>query len=265
MLEVVSNRSAPAAIEPALEQAGVWGSYFAAFTELPEEPGWAPAVTLASSRSRALDEQLQRIADETCSRNGRVLSAFVVHRYAWRLAAPAASVYLAADALPDVGRYAVWLKPDADPLGIAYTGVWGSLRDGTFVNRADLETWFRTQLTDHLAPLVAELRSRLPLGERAMWVIAADACASAFLAAGEQLDDEARAVARIRSLLLDPPGTAFGGRTSFFTIDLDGRTRTVVRRGSCCQSFRVDGAFCSTCPRVPETEQRSRVYDELTS
>jgi hypothetical protein len=249
-------------IERQLEAAAAFGSYFEALPTAPDETGWISAASLAAPGSPALAALLARIEHETGSSNGRVLSAFLVHRHAWRIAAPAAAVYLAADLLPDLAPDAVWLKPADEPPGVAYSGVWG-IGNGSVARREAMETWFRNGLIAHLAPLIAELRAALPLGRRAMWLIAADACASAFLAAGEQLGRERQAVARIRSALLDPPGTPFRGRTAFFTLTVDGRRRTVVRRGSCCQSFRIDDVLCSTCPRVPEREQRKRVREEL--
>ena len=199
-----------------------------------------------------LSDQLERIAAETGSTNGRVLAAFLVHRYAWRLAGPLAAVQLETDTLPDLGPGAVWIKPDGDPIGVAFVGDWHACR-----------TRFRADLTAHLEPLIAQLRNRLPLGRRALWLIAADAFASAFVAAGELLDVQDEAVERIRGLILDPRDSAFRGGTGFFTVTVGGRPHTVVRRGSCCQSFRVDGAFCATCPRVPAVEQRRRVAAEL--
>jgi len=254
---------APLEIDLLLERAAAFGSYFSALAALPDEPGWVPSAALAEPESPALSVLLDRIEAETGSANGRMLSAFLVHRYAWRLAAPAAAVYLAADTLPDLAADAVWLNPAAEPIDVAYTSRWGAIRDGSFASRTELETWFRQGFAAHLAPLVAQLRARLPLGERAMWVIAADACAAAFLAAGELLGDERRAVARFRSAILDPPDSRFRSRMSFFTVRVDGTPRTVLRRGSCCQSFRIDDEFCSTCPRVPVREQRGRVLAEL--
>ena len=237
----------------ALERARALGPYFSASTRA-DGPGWCPASALARPGGDVLSGQLGRIAGETGSTNGRVLAAFLLHRYAWRLAGPLAAVQLEADALPDLGPDAVWIEPDDDPIGVAFAGDWHACG-----------TRFLADLTAHLAPLVAALREQLPLGTRTLWLIAADAFASAFVAAGELLDLEHEAVGRIRSLILDPPGSAFSGGTDFFTVAVRGRPHTVVRRGSCCQSFRVDGQSCSTCPRVPLVEQRRRVTDELSA
>jgi hypothetical protein len=160
---------------------------------------------------------------------------------------PLAAVQLEVGALPGLGPEAVWIKPAGDPIGVAFAGDWHASG-----------TRFRAELTAHLEPLIAELRNRLPLGTRALWLIAADAFASAFVAAGELLDLQQEAVERIRSLILDPRDSAFRGNTGFFTVTVADAPHTVVRRGSCCQSFRVDGEFCATCPRVPLVEQRRR-------
>ena len=251
MVVALDNRTC---VSAALDRAGEWGSYFSATTGVADEPGWYPASALARSGGDVLSEQLERIAAETASKNGRVLAAFLVHRYAWRLAGPVAAVQLETDALPDLGPEAVWIKPAGDPIGVAFAGDWHACG-----------TQFRADLTAHLEPLIAELRNRLPLGRRALWLIAADAFASAFVAAGELLDLRQEAVERIRSLILDPHDSAFRGKTGFFTVTVAGRAHTVVRRGSCCQSFRVDGEFCATCPRVPLLEQRRRVTAELSA
>jgi ferric iron reductase protein FhuF len=245
-------------VSEALERSRGCGPWFAADDLRGLPAGWMHARVLAEPGSEVLSAQLERIAVETGTANGRVLAGFFVHRYAWRLAAPAAYVHLATGALPDVGADAVCLDAAGDPIGIGFAGGWRGTSPET-------ETWFRASLTAHFAPLIGTLRARLPLGRRAMWVIAADAWASAFVAAGEQLGCEREAVTRVRRLLLDPPGTAFRGRTSFFTLAVDGRDHTVVRRGSCCQSFRVDGELCSTCPRVPVPEQEHRVRAELAA
>jgi ferric iron reductase protein FhuF len=257
-MAVVAVPLESSAVGEALERARGLGPWFAA-EELPRRrSGWVAASVLAEPGPEPLSAQLARVEHETGTANGRVLAGFFVHRYAWRLAAPTAFVHLATGALPDVGADAVHVDPAADPIGIGFTGGWR-------VATNEVETWFRTSLTAHFAPLIGTLRTRLPLGRRAMWVIAADAWASAYVSAGEQLGCEAEAVARVRRLILDPPGTAFRGRTGFFAVDVHGRAHTVVRRGSCCQSFRVDGELCSTCPRVPEAEQENRVRAELAA
>jgi FhuF-like iron-sulfur protein len=240
----------PTAVGEALERARECGAWFAAEELAGLRPGWARASSLAAPGSALLSAQLAGIADETGTANGRVLAGFFVHRYAWRLAAPTAFVHLSTGALPDVASGSVHLDGAADPIGVGFAGVWRAGSRST-------DAWFNARL--------AELRARLPLGRRAMWVIAADAWASAFVSAGELLGCEPEAVLRVRRLLLDPPGTAFRGRTGFFTLEADGRTHTVVRRGSCCQSFRVDGELCSTCPRVPVPEQERRVRADLAA
>jgi ferric iron reductase protein FhuF len=262
MAPALVNRASSPAVNDALECARRCGPYFSAEAGRPNGPAWLPASALARPNGPPLSDQLARIHGETRTTDRRVLGAYFIHRYAWRIAGPVASVYLAADALPDVDPDAVFLDVADDPIGIAFAGRWSIVGDGPGA-RGTQEAGFSETLTAHFAPLIAALRERVPLGERTLWAIAADAFASAFVAAGEFLEREGEAVERVRGLILDVPGTAFRSGTDFFTVDVGGRSHTVVRRGSCCQSFRLDGELCSTCPRVPAAEQRRRAAREI--
>jgi ferric iron reductase protein FhuF len=229
---------------------------------------WFEATELGAR----LPDILGQIGDHWRTDDGRVQAAFFIHGHCWRIAAPAIACYLAESRVPDVSPGNVAVRFDRQGAAAA-----PSLRSSRFAGLpadgqatlacADsdaLRGWLRERLEHHLAFVVSALRAHSPLGVRAQWALAADACASAYLWAGKKLGDQDRACAEAGALLA-APGSPLRSRGTFLDLEHAGRHEIFLRRGSCCLSYRLpEPTYCATCPLIPmeETERRLRDYLE---
>jgi ferric iron reductase protein FhuF len=246
-----------AALAATLARISHLDEWLAAELEPDGGDGWMPAADLADH----LPAVLARVGRRWETDDRRVQAAFFAHEYSWRVAGPAIAAYLAEARVPELAPEHVAVRFDADgsvrPIAFRSHAFAGLTRE---VNGDALLHHLKRDLEEHLAVTVAALRAHAPLGARALWALAADASASAFLTAGAALGDQGRARERAETFLELSESTL---RTlgTFLTLEYGDRSEIFLRRGSCCLSYRIgDHEYCATCPLIPpeETERRLR-------
>ena len=224
--------------------------------------GWVPATELRA----ALPAILRRVGEDAGTDDVRIEAALFLWGYAWKVAAPPIACYLVERRVPDVGPENVALRID-DRGGVSEL----ALRSARFAevaggpaDDADLLGWLRERLESHLAVVVGAVRACSPLGRRAPWALAADACADAFLHVGRKLGREQESCREAELFLAPRPGSRLRSRARFFTLEHAGRRETFLRRASCCLYYKVPaGAYCATCPLLPEPERERRLLADL--
>jgi hypothetical protein len=204
-----------------------------------ESDGWIPASELGTRGRGSVRAALASFTRDGAQER-RVQAAWFVQGYAWLLAAPAAACLLSEGPVP-------CLVPDnvafRTPPGEGFAEL--AIVDERRVAEGDVGI-LRSSLERHLDSLLAhpELGT---LGRRARALLASDACATAFLFAGERLGCEERSVAALREFLA--PAGSLQAPANLLRVNGAGAPRTVRRRCSCCLAYRVAGLErCEDCP-----------------
>lgn len=237
-----------------------------------EGDGWIAATELGA----ALPTILRRVGKDAGTDDRRIQAALFVWSYAWNVAAPPIACYLVERRVPDVGPGNVAIRIDGRG-GVRARALrsarFAGLADGPASGRGalllagdpELLVWLRERLEGHLALTVAAVRACSPLGRRAPWALAADACADAFLRVGKKLGRVQSACAEAEAFLAAPEaGSRLRSRASFVTLEHAGRRETFLLRSSCCLYYKVpQGEYCVTCPLPSEPERERRLRAEL--
>jgi hypothetical protein len=236
-----------------------------------EGDGWIAATELGA----ALPTILRRVGEDAGTDDRRIQAALFVWSYAWKVAAPAIACYLVERRVPDVGpgNVAVRIDGGGGVRALALRSArFAELADGPASVRgalplagdAELLAWLRGRLEVHLALAVGAVRACSPIGRRAPWALAADACADAFLHVGKKLGREDDSCLEAETFLEPRSGSRLRSRASFFTLERAGRHETFLRRASCCLYYKVPGGeYCATCPLLSEPERERRLRAEL--
>jgi len=245
--------------------------YLAAEVGAPRDGDWIRPTELVAADGAPLRAVLARIGGRWQTADRRIHAAFFVNDYVWRLAGATIAAYLSEGRAPDTSAGNVAFRFDAE--GSASPPTFLTARFAALVgddeaqaakaqvvrDRARLRGWLRQRLETHLELIVASLRALSPLGRRAQWSLAADACASAFLWAGGKLGDEDAAQAEATAFLA-APSSQLRARPSFLTLEHAGGSETFLLRASCCLSYKLPGhQYCATCPLLPEQERVERL------
>jgi ferric iron reductase protein FhuF len=239
--------------------------YLAAALGRPEGDGWIEGTEIGLH----LGECLRRIGIRCRTVKRRVQAALFMCDYSWRLAAPAVATYLAERRVPDLGPGNVAVRFDgkgvAEPpsfLTAVFAGLPNDSAAGIRCHDDEaLRSWLRQRLQEHLAVAISALRKLAPLGPRAQWALAADACASSFLYAGKKLGDQESA-RREAEAFLAAGGSPLRTRSSFFTLEHAGRKEIFHARASCCLSYKLpEHRYCTTCPLIPREERDRRLRE----
>lgn len=229
-------------------------------------PGWIDPTRLRPH----LPDLLERIGNRWNTDDRRVEAAFFMHSYSWRIAGPATACYLAERRVPELAAKHMAVRFDTE--GTAGPPAFRSPRfagppgdcqsDVTCGDAAELLLRLKHGLEAHLALTVEALQGHAPLGTRALWALAADAAATAFLLAGAKLGDQERARAEAEAFFV-LRSSPLRTKATFLQLEHAGRREVFLRRGSCCLIYRLAGhEYCATCPLIPldETERRLREY-----
>ncbi|MFN8661048.1 MAG: hypothetical protein U0075_04105 [Thermomicrobiales bacterium] len=118
-------------------------------------------------------------------------------------------------------------------------------------DEAALRDQLRFRLVTACQPLVTALCQRARLGERALWIAAAETCAAALIAALPPGTSVARAQAEIEALLGDPASPLRADLEIVTATDAD-RSPLGLLGHDCCAMFRLPNQpTCTTCPHLP--------------
>ncbi|MBX6390934.1 MAG: hypothetical protein IRZ08_18420, partial [Frankia sp.] len=116
-------------------------------------------------------------------------------------------------------------------------------------------------LVGHLEPVVRAMRGTARLGPPALWGMVATQCAETFLLTEVATGDpQAGRAAADRFFAL--VGHVVRQRPRWVEFRFHGRTCTGIRGGACCLAHRLSGAYCATCPFMPDDDRRQRLRAE---
>lgn len=220
--------------------------------------GWIRAEAIEAVLPACLDA----VGADLKTDDRRVQAALFMWRYAWHVAEPAIGCFVADRPLPDVAADNVVLRMDES--GTVGAAAFISRRSDWAGSGAARRDWLHARLESHFTLTVDAVCAHAPLGARAQWALAADACATAFLEAGQRLGREVESCADAFAFLA-MPGSPLRSRVSFFRLEEAGHRALFLRRRSCCLTHRVRGEdHCSSCPLLPESERDRRLRAELT-
>lgn len=236
---------------------------------VPVEPGWVTSAELASD-GELIEELLRRLGREYGSNDRAALGTLFLRGYLWRLLVPIVSAFLIDRRMSDPGQENVALN--FDRCGVAAGLAFASERFVTlpddpaaehpdaqvFAFEDELLVYLRDRLAAGLPDFFAALRRVRPRRSvQALWGVAADVCAEAFMHAGQALgrEDEARAFAEF---MLGGP-SPLSGSTNYVLLEHDGFSMLTRVRNTCCLYYKVGEAPCFTCPRTTNEERVERL------
>lgn len=114
-----------------------------------------------------------------------------------------------------------------------------------------LRSELRGQLTMAYQPLITALRLRARLGERALWIAAAETCAGAMIAALPPGISVSAARVALDAFLEDPT-SPLRAHPEIVSATDDGRSPLGLLGHDCCAMFRLPNQpYCTTCPHLP--------------
>ena len=233
---------------------------------------WITPRQLCAADGDVLERLLAAIGGRWGTGERRVEAAYLIGQYAWYVLGPVAGAYLVEGRVARLAHdnVAVWLAPGEEPGRLAlrtrrFTALpmdpLAGMHGVTVVaDQAALRDVLHGEIVRHMAPLIAALRARAPLGVRAQWLEVADRTASALHYVGELIGAEERGIREAEALVHRPASPLNSPRSRFVTYEHLGARRVVKLRGACCLSYRVgDHGYCMTCPLVDEPERTARV------
>jgi ferric iron reductase protein FhuF len=220
----------------------------------PPDDGWLSSRDLLDDADALCRVVAGTAAGRGTDRQDVAMSLFV-QAYSYRVASAAIGGWLVADVVLDVSpaNTAITLGRHR-PNGLL-------LREARLVAGDDpLAELQRVLVEDHLAPLVASIRSACRIGEALLWGNVASSVASSF---GAFMDPLAHRRAEVRHrlesfLAAARPELANAGRV----VPVGGRW--AWERRSCCLWYRTDGgSLCADCSLWSEDERRQRYATAL--
>jgi ferric iron reductase protein FhuF len=128
----------------------------------------------------------------------------------------------------------------------------------------ELRALLRTQIEDHMRPMIELLSAHTRLGRRAQWSLVADACAELCLRIGQHLGQQERACAEGLAVIKAADSPMRPSKTAYLTLAEGERCATFRLRGSCCMYYKTPaGANCATCPLLSGEEREARLRATL--
>lgn len=225
---------------------------------------WRSAETFFTDRT-AIEDLLASQQNSLPGLDRKGMAAFAIGAYSYTLAAGLVPLFVGFRILPDFrdSNLAVALEPNGGSgalrLHLALTGTniatdsiaTGQSGEDVLKMGSDmLCERFRTQLEDHLTPLIAHLHAATRLSYAALWRLVADYFAQLFLDAGKVFGQERRAQADALQILKQTHSPLANAQLHFFDLAMEDceASKTFVSRGGCCRQYTVDGCeLCTTC------------------
>lgn len=246
--------------------------------------GWLGATDLVAPDGIALDAALQHILTPYAATpdDRHVAASLLINAYAWSLSAAAIASYLTEGRVPDLDagnvalRFSAPGEDEESSFGIAFLSdrmavlpndvAAGSPDAIGLADRTEVREWLRRRLEAHMAPLIEAVYRRTRLGRRAQWNLVADDCASLFLWVGEKIGAIDAACAEGLAFVSAAGSPMAPSKTSYFTLEANGRCETFRKRGGCCLYYKMPaGRNCSTCSLISTAERDRRLLEYMAT
>ena len=236
-----------------------------------------PLAALLDADSLIPDEQLALMAGHYKTEERDILVRFSFSSFVYALATATVGPFVVdrrvpvldldpADLRVRVGRSGV-----VDALALPDTRFWCLPGDPEATHPDAVPVADERELCDRLrgglvqacAPLIAALRPRARIGARALWISAAETCASILLDALPPGTPASEAQAATDQLI-GSAGSPLRARPEIIMLT-SGATRHVSMLGNdCCTNFKIPGeTYCSTCPHRPRQERIAAIESWL--
>lgn len=268
------HRTATHALPETLGRIQASNDYLAVRSDRPHGLGWLAAEDLLEPAAGQIDHLLAHVGLSAGTPRREAMANFFFSGYSWLLTAVVVGAFLLDRRVPALDPAAVMVRFDEGgyPVEMAVlSGHFTTLPDDpaagdpavTIVpDRASLGLVVGREIEGHLAPVVAVVRARAPLGTRALWLSVADSIAWSVVHHLKGVASRDEVAVQVAALT---HGAAFPwrGRTGVVEIEARGRRELFVERASCCLNCKLPSAeHCRTCPLIPvgERERRLQAY-----
>jgi hypothetical protein len=243
--------------------------YLAVHLGDPGAIGGASLASILEGDSPLLDTHLAAMAAHYQTDEREVLARFYLSGFTFHLAHFAVGAFVREQRVPILAPASLGLTCNGIGFPIALALSQDQFfclpRDGAVDYLAAMpvgdEDALRTQLRDQLVaacePLIAALRQRARLGERALWIAAAETCAAALIDALPPGTSTAAAVEAVQALVGDAASPLRAHPEIIAPPNREGVINRLGILGSdCCCMYRLpDQPYCATCPHLPRAER----------
>ncbi|MFT4038546.1 MAG: (2Fe-2S)-binding protein [Thermomicrobiales bacterium] len=229
----------------------------------PQEIGGASMAAIVAGDPPLLDAHLAAMAAHYETEDREVVARFFLSGVTWHLARAAVGACAREQRVPLLPPPALGVACNAAgfplALSLASEGFACLPQDPAaqhpaavvVADEAALMACLRTELVSAVQPLIFALRQRARLGERALWIAAAEACAAALVEGLPPGTPSAVAQARVDALLGDPASPL---RAHPELVETTGQFGLLGH--DCCAMYRLPGQpYCATCPHRPRADR----------
>lgn len=225
-----------------------------------------------------LQEQLRLQKEAESIEDVRTQGSYFMNHFAWRLSAIVAAYDLSsfniATLLSTLGWQSRVVREQHD-------GEWYRYVDYRFCSVVPAKT--AKQLTAQemadvlfqtFQPIITQLKLHSKLSSNALWSLVTDAIAVVYLNVGRELGVEPVARERIKTILAFAEKPLNNKRWHFKEYSVPAEQSPTGHplkqwfrvRGGCCRYYTLEnGAYCTTCIHVQESEREQRLKDFLIS
>lgn len=267
MTASLDDRSPPSPLAQTLARLRLANPYMRAHLGDPGEVGGFSLADILEGNSPLLDVHLAAMAGHYQTDEREVLARFYLSGFSFHLAHFAVGAFIREQRVPVLEPASLGLA--CNTIGFPTALILSQeqffyLPDDDaachpaavpVADEAELRSQLRAQLVTAFQPMITSLRQRARIGERALWIAAAETCAAALIASLPPGTSEARAQAEVGALLGDSASPLRGNPEIVSATD-DPRSPFGLLGHDCCAMFRLPNQpYCTTCPHLPY-EQR---------
>ena len=268
MRQPLGDSAPPSPLAQTLARLRLANPYLRVHLGDPRDIGGFSLAAILDGDSPRLSEHLAAMAAHYQTDDREVLARFYLSGYSFHLAHVALGAFVRERRVPLLEPASLGLACNAVgfPIALTLSQEWFFALPGDAVHHplarhVEDEEALRTQLRNQLVlafqPVILALRQRARLGERALWIAAAETCANALvsaLPAGASVD-----VARqqVQALLGDPHSPLRAHPEVIGSpVRASGKERLGILGSDCCCMYRLSGQpYCATCPHRPRAER----------
>lgn len=261
------DRSPPSPLAQTLARLRLANPYLRVHLGNPGEFGGFSLPAILEDDPPLLDAHLAAMAAQYQTDEQEVLARFYLSGFSFHLAHFAVGVFMREQRVPVLEPASLGLTYNKISFPIALS----LCQEQFFCLRSDdaahhpaalpvdgeaaLRAQLRSQVVIAYQPLISALRKRARLGERALWIAAAETCANVLVEALPPRTSASVARAKVESLL-GHTASPLRANPEIVSATGDDRSPFGVLGHDCCAMFRLPNQpYCTTCPHLPY-EQR---------
>jgi hypothetical protein len=241
----------------------------------PAETGWYTPAEIFADEGRLARELMEKIGAENQTSDASIMGNWFFGSYTWMLSSAGIGSFIAGRRVPDISidNVAFKISPHGTPIGLALRQArFTALPDDPAAGHPDvtivadevtLRETYREQYIAHLEQVIPQVRAASRFGVGAMWIAAADTCASMLIHLSKELSAGPVSQTDIDPFITRKPLKAKSG---ILEIEHNGEIHQFLDRASCCFYYKTgkeDAEKCSTCPLRPMEERVEQLVHYL--